>query len=185
MTFCLSRSASRSRYGRCGHQPSAMPKARHILSTSTTNAELRSAGSNIESISLSRSPDMFRSSSTSTEKYDGRTRLLRRMPHSPLHRHQCLLPRQSAETRLSQCAWTSSKGASQDLHTTRTACAPQPPCTARRTWSIAARSSTVDRSPGSSPRIVARTARRTILPERVFGRNGTAKTRSARNALPS
>src|SRR5581483_7194748 len=45
--------------------------------------------------------------------------------------------------------------------------------------------STDDMSPGSSPSAVARTARRTILAERVFGNAGTNSTRSGANALPS
>src|SRR5262249_44288231 len=45
--------------------------------------------------------------------------------------------------------------------------------------------STVDKSPGSSPRARARTARRTIFALRVFGSADTKSTRSGANALPS
>src|SRR5581483_5909554 len=45
--------------------------------------------------------------------------------------------------------------------------------------------STEERSPGSPPSAVARTARRTIFAERVFGSAGTNTTRSGANALPS
>ncbi len=44
--------------------------------------------------------------------------------------------------------------------------------------------STEDMSPGSCPSTVARTARRTIFADRVFGKEGTNTTRSGANALP-
>src|SRR6516162_5588035 len=45
--------------------------------------------------------------------------------------------------------------------------------------------SSEDRSPGSEPSAVARTARRTIFAERVRGRESTKITRPGANALPS
>src|SRR5213076_2050297 len=42
-----------------------------------------------------------------------------------------------------------------------------------------------ERSPASAPSAVARTARRMILAERVFGSASTKKTRSGLNARPS
>src|SRR6185312_9740521 len=45
--------------------------------------------------------------------------------------------------------------------------------------------STDERSPGSRPSTVARTARRTIFADRVFGKAGTKTTRSGANAFPS
>ena len=51
--------------------------------------------------------------------------------------------------------------------------------------SSAAGSSSVERSPGSASSASARTARRTIFCERVFGSARVNSTRSARKALPS
>ena len=55
---------------------------------------------------------------------------------------------------------------------------------ARRIASIVVGSSSADRSPGSRPSQAARTTRRMILPERVFGRAGTTATASGLSVLP-
>src|SRR6266511_873352 len=56
------------------------------------------------------------------------------------------------------------------------------------TWPISSNASgfsSDDRSPGSLPRARARTARRTIFADRVFGNADTQRMRSGLNALPS